>query len=289
MERHQKQRSHQKENTVLFIGTLAILCVGIFIFLKPFFKNASLPSLTHAPANLAEPALSLSTDEKELPFISVQDIWLAFGQGKDLQFVDIRSQEAFTRSHVPHSEYVSLEKLSAYFPKRKDSYTIVVFSLDQASSLQKVHETLKKSNISHFFVTGGMLALEKEHYPVISFGDPDSFSDRSKVTYFTAVEAKKYMDENPDNGFIFLDVRSSQEFSFAHVKGARSVPLESIEDHSSSLNRATLFLVYGNTMLDAFQAAVRLSDLNFALVRAISDTPPDIEKAGIPIEKGVGR
>lgn len=85
------------------------------------------------------------------------------------------------------------------------------------------------------------------------------------------------------------DVRSTQEFSFAHVKDALNIPLEMIEKKSISLDRSTTYLVYGNTMLDAFQAAVRLSDLNFALVRAISDSPPDIEKAGIPIEKGASR
>ncbi len=284
MERHSKQRSHQRENTVLFVGTLAIVCVGIFIFLKPLFKNASLPSSMPSSVDNTEP--TSATGEKELPFISVQDIWLALGQGKNLQFLDIRSQEAFEKSHIPYSKNVPEEKLSTYIPKEKDAYMIIVFSLDQAEALQKVHETLKQSNIPHFFITGGILALEKEHYPLISFGDPDSFSDRSKVTYFTAAEAKKYMDENTHTRFVFLDVRSTQEFAFAHVKDAKSIPLQAIEDQSSSLDRSTMFLIYGNTMLDAFQAAVRLSDLNFALVRAISDPPPDIEKAGIPIEKG---
>ena len=97
------------------------------------------------------------------------------------------------------------------------------------------------------------------------------------------------MVENIHTPFAFLDARSTQEFAFAHVKDAKNIPLQAIEDQSSSLDRSTMFLVYGNTMLDAFQAAVRLSDLNFALVRAISDSPPDIEKAGIPIEKGASR
>ena len=87
------------------------------------------------------------------------------------------------------------------------------------------------------------------------------------MTYFTAEEARKYAAEN--TGFVFLDVRSTQEFSFAHVKDALNIPLEMIEKKSISLDRSTTYLVYGNTMLDAFQAAVRLSDLNFALVRRI--------------------
>jgi len=285
MERHSEQRSHQRESIVLFIGTLAILCVGIFIFLKPFFKNASPSSTDNSTSTHEDP--TPSSDGKDLPFVSVQDIWLALGEGKDLQFLDIRSKEAFDKSHVSHSEYVPEEKISTYITKKKSTY-VVVFSLDQAELLSKVHETLQKQNITHFFVTGGVIALEKEHYPLISFGDPDSFIDRSKVTYFTAKEAKKYQDEQKNTRFTFLDIRSAQEFSFAHISGAVNIPLGTIEEQSDSLDRSTMFLVYGNTMLEAFQAAVRLSDLNFSLVRAISESPPDIEKAGIPIEKGMG-
>ncbi|MDQ5976408.1 MAG: hypothetical protein QG664_321 [Patescibacteria group bacterium] len=285
MERHSSQRSHPRESAALFLGTLAILCVGIFIFTKPFFRNASSISSSDLPSDQTEPDPVLS-DTKELPFIPVKDIWLALGQGKDLQFLDIRTKEAFLKSHIPYSEHVPEEKISTYVTKQK-GIAIVVFSLDQAELLQKVHEAFARQGITHFFVTGGVTALETEHYPLISFGDPDSFIDRSKVTYFTAEEARKYAAEN--TGFVFLDVRSTQEFSFAHVKDALNIPLEMIEEKSVSLDRSTTYLVYGNTMLDAFQAAVRLSDLNFALVRAISDSPPDIEKAGIPIEKGASR
>lgn len=283
MERRSKQRSHQKENTALFIGTLAILCVALFIFAKPLLKFFSLSSSTDTPSEHTAPPQSLDT--KELPFISVQDIWLALGQGKDLQFLDIRAKDAFDNSHIPHSEYVSEEKLSTYVTKKQAPY-IIIFSLDQADSLQKVHEILNQQKISHFFVAGGIASLEKEHYPFVSYGNPDSFIDRSKVTYFTALEAKKFLDEKSATRFVFLDVRSNKEFAFAHVQDAISIPLETLEEKSLSLERTTMYLIYGNTMLDSFQAAVRLSDLNFTLVRAISDTPPDIEKAGIPIVKG---
>lgn len=285
MEHHLGQRSDQRAGSVLFLGTLAIFCVGVFIFLKPFFKDAPASS-SDSFSGQAEQS-SESHDEKGLPFISVQDIWTALGQGKDLRFLDIRTREAFDRSHVPYSEYVSEEKLSTYTTKKPGPY-IVVFSLDQGGALQKVHEILKRQEVLHFFVSEGIAGLEKEHYPLISFGDPDSFIDRSKVTYLTAAETKKYLSETKTTPPVFLDVRSAREFSFAHVKGALNIPLEMIEEKSASLDRSTMFLVYGNTMLDAFQAAVRLSDLNFALIRAVSDTPPDIEKAGIPIEKGTG-
>lgn len=280
-------RDRRRESAVLFLGTLAIFCIGAFIFLKPFFRDISSDSPDIAPSN-QETKSSESSNTKELPFISVQDIWLALGQGKDLQFLDIRTREAFDVSHVPYSEYVPEEKLSTYVTKKPGPY-VIVFSLDQSASLQKVHEILKKKNVVHFFVTEGVVGLEKEHYPFISFGDPESFIDRSKVTYFTAAEANTYISKaTAATRFVFLDVRSPREFSFAHVRNAINVPLEMIEEKSMSLDRSTMFLVYGNTMLDAFQAAVRLSDLNFTLVRAISDTPPDIEKAGIPIEKGTG-
>lgn len=276
--------SHHRESTALFLGTLAIFCVGVFIFLKPFFKETALPASDNAASDSPEASTS---DQKGLPFISVQDIWLALGQGKELEFLDIRSSEAFRQSHIPFSQSVPEGNFSTQPTPQKDA-AVIVFSLDQAASLQAVHETLKKANVPHFFVTGGITSLEQEHYPLISFGDPDSFSDRSKVTYFTADETKKYLDANTEGRFLFVDVRSTKEFAFARVKGAVNIPLESIESQSATLSRSVTLLVYGNTMLEAFQAAVRLSDLNFALVRAISDAPADLEKAGVPVEKGSG-
>lgn len=275
----------RQESSVLFIGMIAILCVGIFMFSKPLLRRLSAPP-ANTPASETSSTSSMNAEES-LPFISIQDIWRSLEQGKEVVFFDIRPQEQFEQSHVPHSQLVTPETLEASLPQ--DQKTIfIVFSLNQADQLPSITHILTKRNIPHFFISGGFENLQKERYPLISFGDFNSLVDQSKVTFLTPEETRKYIDTT-SNKVLFLDVRSEQDFALARIVGARNIPLSAIETYADSLPRSTMLLVYGTDKESAFQAAVRLSDLNFSLVRAVMGTPLDLEKAGVPAERGTAR
>ncbi len=280
MTRHQPHPL-QREGTALFVGLLAVLCVGIFLFSKHFLRNFSAGSEGAIPE-----APFFEQDVNQLPYLSVADIWLALGQEKNVLFLDIRDREKFTRLHVAQSLSVPLDEIPQYTPD-PERPVFVVFDSDQAESLGKVAEFLTKHHVSHFFVSGGFETLQNEHYPLVSIGDPSLLIDQSKVTPVTPEEAKQYAQAHPETT-VALDIRSMDEFAISHIHGAINIPLQSLEARSTSLSRMTTYLLYGDDTLSVFQAAVRLSDLNFPLVKSVDGTLADMEKIGFPIERGVG-
>lgn len=269
-------RSRRQDSTVLFIGLIGILCVGVFFVSKRFFRSEVVdPSASTATE-------SASTELSNLAFISANDAWARSDRDRDIIFIDIRPKSAFEQLHVPRSRPIDFDALAGYTPE-KDKTTVVIYATDQAKLLPEADKLLKRSSDRYLFLTGGFEAWVESGRPTISLGNPGSFLDQSKVTYLKLTEIKTFLESNPDA--IWLDVRTEPEFRTSHVRQAIHIPLADLELRSHELPRSKMIIIYSKSGGDAFRAGVRLSDLNLFMTRVIDASPADLEKAGVPFEK----
>lgn len=84
----------------------------------------------------------------------------------------------------------------------------------------------------------------------------------------SAVRQKMDLVRRLDGGpgdYLLLDVRGHGPFAEGHIQGARSVPVDSLEEHLEALPRDRELVVYcwTETCLLAAQAALRLSEAGF--------------------------
>lgn len=95
----------------------------------------------------------------------------------------------------------------------------------------------------------------------------------------TAEEAKKIMDQNPDA--VILDVRTEEEFSSGHIKGALLIPEYEISKKAADVlpDKSAVILVYCRSGRRSEIAANALVELGYTAVYdfgGIIDWPYDI-------------
>jgi glyoxylase-like metal-dependent hydrolase (beta-lactamase superfamily II) len=164
-----------------------------------------------------------------------QDFWQA-AQREDTLVLDIRSYEAFGGEHVPGSYNIMLSAiLSTYagwiLPPDKD-ILLVAPSKDQAlealASLRRVGLDRAAGLLS-----GGMFAWAKAGLPI------------GHVCLISAGELNEICAAG--GGIVILDVRSANEFSTGHIKGAVNIPVPDLRTRHAEFAKNTPIAVICTT------------------------------------------
>lgn len=244
----------------LSVGGFLILLVGAFFIVRVMFTGSDGEEKTATP--LAE------NKEVALPTISSAIIQQKILNGESVVFLDVRDQANFESEHIPHSILSSPSMLQAY---TAEPGTVVVVVVSEKDSLRKeaVGNILRQKSYPAFLLKGGIEEWKQGGNPVLSYGNPDSFLDQSKVTYISPAEALKEIQEQ-GAAVLILDVQSEQNFQKKHLKGAINIPLDQLEKRVKEVVTAKSIIVYGETELVSFRAGVRLSDLNVFSAKTLS-------------------
>lgn len=270
-------RSRRQDSTVLFIGLIGILCVGVFFASKRFFRSE-----VGDTSSATEAEETKDAESTDLAFITANDAWARSDRDRNIVFIDIRPAGDFEQLHVPRSRPIDFSALAGYEPEDGKT-TVVISAASQSGLLPEADKILKRSGGPYLFLAGGFEAWTQSGRPTISIGNPGSFLDQSKVTYLKLGEIKTFLESNQDA--VFLDVQTDAEYRASHVSRAIHIPLADLEQRAQELPRSKMIIIYGKSGGDAFRAGVRLTDLNLFMTRVIDATPADLEKSGIAFER----
>lgn len=199
------------------------------------------------------------------------------------KIIDIRPEIEFQASHIPDSLSMPVEKLPEYFPATEEEEIIVVPDREGTASA-KASEIFSGKRVRYAFIDGGLIAWEQAGGQVISFGNPSSPIDRSKITLVSAEDFRKAVEDR-ERLHAIVDVRSREAFTKSHIPEAMNIPLPELERRRVEIPPATNIALYAETELDAFQAAVRLFDLGMFSVKTLNIGYPEWESKGMPVEK----
>lgn len=84
--------------------------------------------------------------------------------------------------------------------------------------------------------------------------------------------------------FVFIDVRTPQEFKAGHIPGAVNMPVSSIAEHLNEISKDKQIYVYCHSGKRAARASTVLAKAGFS-VENIPESMLGWEAAGYPIEK----
>ncbi len=259
--------------------TAIIVGFGLMISVVIFFAVRN--SATDVTEETAPDAATAETGSA-LPMITPAEARKKLLSKTPAKIVDIRSEIEYQASHIPDSLSMPAEKLSEYFPAIEGEEILVIPSRDEAAST-KAAEIFSRKKTRHAFIEGGLVAWEQAGGQVVSFGNPSSTTDRSKVTFIPAEEFRKAV-ENRETLHAIVDVRSKEAFAKSHIPEAMNIPLQELERRRAEIPPATNIALYAETELDAFQAAVRLFDLGMFSVKTLNVGYPEWESKGMPVE-----
>ncbi|MDO8529515.1 MAG: rhodanese-like domain-containing protein [bacterium] len=248
--------SERKNNRALIIGATLIAMVLAYTLFKDDFKKT--------------PQSGTATKEtNSYPKITAQELKNKLSNNKNnVQIVDTRSLDDYTAEHIIGSiSAASQESLNAVSPEKTTA--IIGYSSEDAN-ISGILNFLKSKKVNDLFIlTGGFSAWKSIGGSTISAGDPNSFTDQSKVAYITPEDLKKILDDKTYSIYV-LDIRSKQLFDAGHILGAGNIFIEDLEKSKDNLPLGKELIVYGDTEIQGFQAGVKLYDLNFFAARVLS-------------------
>lgn len=237
-----------KEKLVLLIGFLLIAVVALVTFLRPSFRG-----------NEKKDFSADSQSIKEYPRIYAKELSEKLKNKENVFILDVRTADEYQMEHIVDSVSVPLEELSKKEIDAAIDAAIVILGSGSGQSDQAA-EIMEIKGFQNLLVfSGSLTAWKNNNGQTVSWGDPTSFVNQSKVTFISSEDAKKILDEKKP--VYFLDVRSTDQFS-SHISGAVNIPLNELEKRRNELPLGKEIITYGATELEGFQAGVKLYDLN---------------------------
>jgi len=258
---YQTRKTTRKDTTIVFIGGLLIFLVGGIFFFQRFWHNRSPEQVVENPLDIVAP------DENTLASVTSETVRQKIANEEKVTIIDVRDPEIFKEEHIPHSLSMSLGTLATFLPNA-DELVVIVYTTTDTQTLEIIQNTFRQKSIRAFLLEGGFEEWKRTGNQTVSFGDPNSLLDQSKVVFITPEEALTLLKDTTQPVFL-LDVQSEKNYQKKHIKSAKNIPLDQLERRSSEIPPSTTVIVYGESELISFQAGVRLSGLNIVTTKTL--------------------
>lgn len=250
-----------KDTRTLLVSALLILLVGGGFLFQRFWQHRSenKPLLD---------TIASQDEDGSIPIITSEIIRQKIANGENVHLLDLRDEESFKAEHIPHSVSLSPSGLASFQPN-PDELTVIVYAAGDTQMLEIIKNSLRQKSSKAFLLEGGFEDWKRRGNQVISFGDPNSFIDQSKVIFIPPAEALALL-KDPNQQTFLLDVQSEANYQKKHLRNAKNIPLDQLEKRFREIPPSTMVLVYGESELISFQGGVRLSDLGIITTKTLS-------------------
>lgn len=254
-----------KNTQALLIGIILIAAISIMAFLRTSNNNERISEEAEKKSNAKNEIIQSSSK------ISKDELLEKISSEEDMLIIDLRDRLSYEKEHISDSENMSPDSVLEILKSlSKDKYYILVDFGPGNEIAQLLAGKLKSAGFKNaFYLDGGFSKWKDGYYSIVSEGDPNSFTDQSKVKYIQTDALKKMMET--EKNLILIDVRDNVQFKEGHLKNAYNIPLASLEQRKKEIPIGRKIILYDETGLAAFKAAVRLFDLGIFNVSALSD------------------
>lgn len=254
-----------KNTQALFIGVILIIAISMVTFLR---NSSDSERAREESARIAEEESRLIENS---PKISISELSKKINSKDDVFIVDLRDELSYEKEHIPNSENIPADSiLETLQSLSKDKfYVIVDFGPDDeiAALMASKLESSGFANVA--YLEGGFSKWKSGYYSIVSEGDPNSFTDQSKVTYIQTEVLKKLMET--EKNLFLIDVRENPLFKEGHLKNAVNIPLANLEQRKKEIPAGRRIVLYDDNGLLAFKAAVKFFDIGIFNTSALSD------------------
>lgn len=257
-----RQQENRQNAIALTVGFGLIILIAIFTIFKPFSHSEN--------SNGQDNSFQLLSGTSSVKQIVSEDLLKKIQTKEPVNIIDVRSSDEFQKEHIPDSQNIPADNFLSNFEsldKNKD-YVIVDDGSENIGATMAAN--LARGEFKDvYYLTGGFFSWKNKLSPTVSAGDPNSFTDQSKVNYLNSDQLKEIMPAG--SGLCIIDVRKNDAYAQGHLKGAINISLDDLEKRRGEIPLGKKIILYDANGLWAFQGAVRLFDMNILNVYALSD------------------
>ena len=227
-----------------------------------------------------------ATDSQKIEKITPEDLAKKIQNDSDLLLIDLRSEAQYQTEHIidsiniPGLEITTFSNLIA-----RNKKLVLIEDLGEFSVISPLVEILSDKGYENIsYLEGGFDTWKNKLNPTVSGGDQKSFTDQAKVKYISSDELRKQLASESEKR-ILIDVRNSADFRAGHLPGAVNIFLDELEANRKKLPSRGEIILYDNNGVSVFKGSVRLFDLGFFNVFALSNGLDDWKKNGYELEQ----
>jgi hydroxyacylglutathione hydrolase len=216
----------------------------------------------------------------EIISISPAEVYDIITNDEDYIILDVRTQDEYNEGHLDKALLIPVDELEGRIDELDKNNPIITYCRSGARS-NRAANILIENGFSKVYDMGGILGWEEEGFPVeVEEGAV------SAIEFLTVDEAYEIFLNNED--YLFIDVRSEDEYKSGHIQGAIHIPVSEIESRLDEIPIDKPAIVYcnGSSCNRSGQAASILKENGYKEVfDLIGGGVFEWEEKGYPIVK----
>jgi rhodanese-related sulfurtransferase len=271
-------KNEKNEQKAIIIGLFLILLVIVITLFRSNLFSGSDKTTDQSGQNSQEES---SLGYKTITAKDLQKKLLLAPKDSVISLIDVRPFDSYAKEHLVDSINIATEDFPINTKIDVNNLAVVIGENADDENINKIVDELKKENFQNFLVlAGGMEVWKQNGGPTVTYGDPTSIIDQSKVSY---VEPENLNDALKQNVPMFIvDVRSSDDYAKGHISGAKNIPDDDLEKRRSEITEKKVVVV-GMNELQEFQAAVKMYDMLLVSPFVLKGAMPQWEQKGFPV------
>lgn len=255
---------------------IRVAIAGLFLILSVFvvtLGRSGLFSQKKSEESLSKDN-SFDSDELEKRKITAESLSKKNTSNDNMiGIIDVRDRNSYEAEHIADSINIPQEDLFGSLAALDKSKVYAI--VDQSGSSVAANLALdieKKGFLTDvYYLSGGFSQWKAEYNPTVSFGDPTSLVDQSKVSYVDSEELSKMISGGESKKFFLVDLREGAEFGKGHIKDSINISIDELEKRRRELPIGKKIILVDANGVGAFLGAVRLFDLGIMNVFSLSD------------------
>lgn len=246
---------------------------------------------------------------KTFPIDAAKAKELVTGNESKYLIIDMRAAEDYAKGHIKGAVSMSIVQLAENLDKLPADKTLLLYCYTgQTTGLAMV--PLKAYGYKALSISRGFPSVEKAEFPIdtaaVPFtpgaakaaADPKEAAAQAgikenlaaiakqaaaKTLILKGEDVKKLVDSAADK-YVYVDLRAAEDYDKAHVKGAVSAPLASLQDKAKTFPKDKTLVLVCYSGQTAAMATAPLKAEGFKVI-SITTGFPQAEAGGLPIEK----
>jgi rhodanese-related sulfurtransferase len=230
---------------------LSILMATILIFILIFtgsckeisaIEKEGISTTVELEKDLKEQVEESVSNEKEntLEIISISpaEVYEIINNYEDYIIIDVRTQDEYNDGHLEKALLISVDVLEDVVDTLPKDKPIIVYCQGGVRS-RKAAEILVNNEFNQVYDMGGILDWIEEGFPIVV-----EEGAVSAILFISVDEAYKVFLE--DNDYLFIDVRTEDEYKSGHIEGALHIPVTEFEERLDEIPKDRPIIVYCN-------------------------------------------
>lgn len=189
-----------------------------------------------------EAPITENRTKAEITLISVEEVYEIIKNNEDYIILDVRTQEEYDEGHIWGVMLIPVDELEDRLDELTEDNPIIVHCRSGVRSNTAANILIENGFTQVYDMGGGILDWIDKGYPVVFNEETTAEGEKNSEVILISVDESYEYFGNED--YIFLDVRSLDEYESGHIEGAIHIPVSELENRLDEIPKDKHIIVY---------------------------------------------